>query len=87
MELLFEILFELIVGGSLEVAADHEFPKPVRVGLLMFATLVYVAVTVFFLWLLWTSNSVIVKVISAGVVLLFICAFFSLWRKVLKAKK
>lgn len=87
MELLFEILFELIVGGSLEGAADHDLPKPLRIGLLIFVTLVYVAFAAVFIWLLWTAKSVIVKVISAGVILLLIGVFFALWRKVLKAKK
>ena len=87
MECLFEILFELIVGGSLDGAADSEWPKAVRIGLLIFATLVYVAITAFFVWLFLTSGPVVVKVVSAGVVLLFVGGFAALWRKVMKAKK
>ena len=87
MEFLVELLFELIVGGSLDGAADSELPKAVRIALLILATLVYVAITAFFIWLFLTSGSAVVKVVSAGTVLLFICGFVSLWRKVMKAKK
>lgn len=87
MEFLFEILLELIVGGSLDGAADSELPKAVRIGLLIFATLVYAAITAFFIWLFLTSGSAVVKVVSASVVLLFVGGFGALWRKVMKMKK
>lgn len=87
MELLFEIIFDLVIGGSIEGANDNELPKGVRIGLLIFATLVYVALMMLFIWLLWTSENIFVKILAAGIVMLFVGVFISLWRKVLKARK
>lgn len=87
MEFLFELLFELIVGGSIEGASDSTLPKAVRMGLLIFATLIYVVLTAFFICLLWKSESIIVKVLAAGVIILFVGVLISLWHKVLKARK
>ena len=87
VELLFEIIFELVVGGSIEGANDNELPKVVRIGLLIFTTLIYVAFTAFFVWLLWSSENVFVKILAAGIVMLFVGVFISLWCKVLKARK
>ncbi len=87
MELLFEIIFELAVGGSIDGANDNQLPKAVRIGLLIFATLIYVAFTVFFIWLMCSSENTFVKVLAAGIVMLFVGVFISLWCKVLKAKK
>lgn len=87
MELLFEIIFDLVVGGSLDGANDNELPKAVRIGLLIFATLLYVTFVVFFIWLLWTSENAFVKILAIGIIMLFVGVFISLWRKVLKAKK
>ena len=87
MELLFEIIFELVVGTSIEGANDNELPKAVRIGLVIFASLIYVIFTVFFVWLFWSSENTLVKVIAAAIVVLFVGVFISLWRKVLKARK
>lgn len=88
MELLFEIILELVVGGSLDGANDNELPKVVRIGLLIFATLIYVAFIVLFIWLIWTSEkNAFVKILATGIVMLFVGVFIFLWRKVLKARK
>lgn len=87
VELLFEIIFELVVGGSIEGANDNELPKVVRICLLIFATLIYIAFTAFFVWLLWSSENVFVKILAAGIVMLFVGVLISLWCKVLKARK
>lgn len=84
MELLFEILFELLVGGSVEGANDNELPKGVRIGLLIFASLVYLLLTGFFVWLFLTAESMVLKVLSAGVALFFVVGLIFLWRKVIK---
>lgn len=87
MELLFEILFELVVGSSLDGANDSELPKGLRIGLLIFVSLIYAIFTAFFVWLLLTADNILLKVISGGVVLLIVGVFIILWRKVIKAKK
>lgn len=84
MELLFEILFELLVGGSVEGANDNELPKGVRIGLLIFASLIYLLLTGFFVWLFLTAESMVLKVLSAGVALFFVVGLIFLWRKVIK---
>lgn len=87
MELLFEILLELIIGGSLEGVNDSELPKGLRIGLLIFSSLIYLLFTAIFVWLLFTSEHILLKVISGAVVLFFIGVFVFLWIKVIKAKK
>lgn len=84
MELLFEILFELLVGGSVEGANDNELPKGIRIGLLIFASLVYLLLTAFFIWLFLTSGNMVLKILSAGVALFFVAGLIFLWRKVMK---
>lgn len=84
MELLFEILFELLVGGSVEGASDNELPKGIRIGLLIFASLVYLLLTAFFIWLFLTSGNMVLKILSAGVALFFVAGLIFLWRKVMK---
>ena len=56
MELLIEIIMELLIGGSLEGANDSSLPKGVRLGFLIFATLIYVVFTAFLYcyFLIWT---------------------------------
>lgn len=84
MELLFEILFELLVGGSVEGANDNELPKGIRIGLLIFASLVYLLLTAFFIWLFLTSGNMVLKILAAGVALFFVAGLIFLWRKVMK---
>ena len=84
MELLFEILFELLVGGSVEGANDNELPKGIRSGLLIFASLVYLLLTAFFIWLFLTSGNMVLKILSAGVALFVVAGLIFLWRKVMK---
>ena len=87
MELLFQILFELLIGGSLDFAMDDETPKFIRIGLLIFVSLFYSGMSVLFLCLLWITDSILLKVFLLGIVLFFIYMFVSLWRKVLRAKR
>lgn len=87
MELLIELLLELVVGVTLEGANDSELPKGIRIGLLIFATLIYVAFVALFVALFLTLENVFGKIISAGVVVFFIGAFIHMWRKALRAKE
>lgn len=84
MELLVEILFELLVGGSVAGANDNELPRGIRIGLLIFASLVYLLLTGFFVWLFLTAENMVLKVLSAGVALCFVAGLIFLWRKVMK---
>lgn len=87
LELIVEFILEVVVGGSIEGVSDSKLPKGVRIGLLIFATLIYVAFTAFFIYLSFVEDNIVVKVISIGVVIFFVGLFVSLWRKVLKARK
>ena len=87
MEVLIELILELLIGGSLEGANDSSLPKGVRLGLLIFATLLYIVFTAFFVLLFFDLDNLFGKIISAGVVLFFVGEFIYLWCKVLKAKK
>lgn len=87
MELLFEIIIDLVVGSSLDGVNDSRLPVGLRIGLLFFASLIYILFAGFFVWLLLTEENIFVKVISAGVVLLVVGVFTVLWRKVMKAKR
>lgn len=87
MELLLELLFDLVVGGSLDGVNDSKLPRGLRIGLLIFASLIYAIFTAFFVFLLLTAENIFLKVISGGIVLLVIGVFIFLWHKVIKAKK
>lgn len=87
MDLLFELLFELVVGSSLDGVNDSKLPCGLQIGLLIFVSLIYMIFTTFFVWLLLTVKNIFVKVVLGGVVLLFIGVFSTLWCKVIKAKK
>ncbi len=86
MELLFEILFEVIIGGSLEGASDSTLPKGVRIGLLVFASLIYSALTALFVWQFFIAKDIVLKIISGGVAALFIGLFFVLWCRLIRGK-
>lgn len=87
MDLLFELLFELVIGISLDGVNDSKLPRGLRIGLLIFASLLYMIFATFFVWLLLTVENIFVKVLLGGVVLLFVGVFIALWCKVIKAKK
>lgn len=87
MEVILELLVELVVGGSLEGANDRELPMRLRIGLLIFASLIYAFFAVFFVWLLLTAESICLKIIAGGVLVFEVSSFVGLWRKVLKEKK
>ncbi len=87
MDLLIELILELVVGATLEGANDSELPKGLRIGLLIFATLIYIAFVALFVGLFLTLENVFGKIISAGVVIFFIGGFIHMWRKALKAKE
>lgn len=87
MELLFEFLVEILVGGSLEGVIEPDLPKGIRIGLLIFSTLLYMLFSVFFVWLLITSESIVLKLLSGVIVLFIIGVFIFLWHKTIVAKK
>ena len=84
MEILLEFLFEFVVGGCIEGAEERALPKGVRIACLVFASLVYVLFTIFFVWLFFDSERVAVKVLAGAIVVFFIGFFMFLWYKVLK---
>ena len=86
MEILLEFLLEVIIGGAFDVADDEEVPKRFRIGCLSFVTLIYLVFVGLFVYLLVGTAEVVVKVISAGVLLLFAVAFIKVWRNVIKSK-
>lgn len=86
LELLFEILFEVIIGGSLEGANDSALPKWLRICLLIFASVIYAALTVLFVWQLFIAKDMVLKIILGGVVALFIGLFVVLWCRLIRTK-
>lgn len=87
MGLIFEIIVEVIVGGSVEGANDNGVPKGVRIGLLILATVIYIAFAVFLIGMAWIEYDAFGRVLSGGIVILFVGVFARLWYKVIKAKK
>lgn len=87
MELLFEILFELVIGGSLEGVNDENIPYGLRIGLLIFASLIYTVFTALFVWLLLTAENIFLKAVSGIVTLLLVGVFIALWCKLIREKK
>ena len=87
MDLLVEIILELVLEGSVEVATNNKLPKWTRIGLLVLATLVYFAIMVVFIWLIVEADNVPARVILGVVVMFCIVAFVDLWYKVLKERK
>ncbi len=87
MDLLFEFLFELIVGSILDGVNDSKLPRRLRVDLLIIASLIYTIFAAFFVWLILTSKNMFLKIVLGAVVLLFASVFITLWHKVIKAKK
>ncbi len=87
IEFLIEIILELTVGWGVEVANDCKLPRKVRIGWLVFVTLVYLVLVGLCVWLVITSDYVWGRVLSAGVVLFLVGMFVHFWRKVLKAKE
>lgn len=87
MEFLFELLGELIVGGSLDAANDNTIKPRTRIIFLIFVTLVYGGLGGFFLFGVIRGEGIFLKVLCAGVVILFYSLLFMLWYKFFKAVK
>lgn len=80
------ILDAAVVWG-VEVANNCKFTRKVRIGWLIFVTLVYIALVGYSIWLVITLDKILWKVLSAALVLFLVGMFVQLWRKVLKAKE
>ena len=87
IEFIIEFILEFTVGWGVEVANDCKLPRKVRIGWLFFVTLVYIALTGFFVWLVITLDNLFGKIISAAVVFFFVGMLIYFWRKVIKAKE
>lgn len=86
MELLIELLFELFVGGSIEAVNDDEIPRLIRIGLLIFVSLVYLIFILLLLWILFNTQSIFIKVLMFGIIVFLIFSFVKLWKKVLNCR-
>ena len=88
MEVLFELIVELVLDWTIYDTDDEiKMPRSLRIGLLILAVLVYIALIVGLVLLLINSDNTFIKVIIAGAVLFFVGMIISLWRRVMKARK
>ena len=87
MDILIEILLEIIIGGTVEGATSEAVPKGVRYALLIFVSLLMLAVIVGCVWLFIISQKIIIKILLLGLAILFIVFLSSMWNKLLKFKK
>lgn len=87
IEFLIGLILDLAVIWGVEVANDCKLPRRVRIGWLIFVTLVYIALIGYGVWLVITLDKILWKVLSAALVLFLVGMFVHFWRKVLKAKE
>lgn len=87
MEFLLELLMEIFVGGSLELAADKEVPRGLRIAALILSTLFYCAFIVLFFILMIEIENTFARVLLGGILLLAVFMPVKLWYKAIKQNK
>jgi len=81
MEIILEILFELIVEGSIGAVGDKKIPVPIRILAAVFLLLLFGAVVGAFIYIGISEGSWIA--VAAGIAIALITVF-AIWRTVRK---
>lgn len=81
MEIILEILFELIVEGSIGAVGDKKIPVPIRISAAVFLLLLFGAVVGAFIYIGISEGSWIA--VAAGIAIALITVF-AIWRTVRK---
>lgn len=81
MEIILEILFELIVEGSIGAVGDKKIPIPIRISAAVFLLLLFGAVVGAFIYIGISEGSWIA--VAAGIAIALITVF-AIWRTVRK---
>lgn len=83
MEVIFEILLDFILDGSMELVTEKKVPAWIRGIILSILTLLYLA----FIILIFQIDHPAAKVITVLLAAFFLVFFIRLWVKLLKDKK
>ena len=81
MDIIFGILFELIVEGSMGAVGDKKVPMPVRVLAALFLTLFFGGLVVVFVYIGISENEPVILFIGFVIALLVILAIFRTVKK------
>lgn len=80
MEIIFEILFEIIVDGSLNTVSDKKIPLPLRILAAIVLLIVYGGLV--YLCLFWGihNKSFILMIVGLGLLIFFSLAFIKTYK-------
>ena len=81
MELIFEIVFEFIVQGSLDAVQDQKVPVIVRILSALILLTVYGGLTALFLCLGIRNKSILLIIIAIGMLAFFAFGFLKISKK------
>lgn len=81
MELIFEIVFEFIVQGSLDAVQDQKVPVIVRILSALILLTVYGGLTALFLSLGIRNKSILLIIIAIGMLAFFAFGFLKIYKK------
>ena len=87
LEIIVEFIMELFLEAGLEGAENTKLPRKVRIGCMIFSSLLLIAfiIALGYLFLAW--ENIILRIIAIGVILLVVSILISLWWKFLKSSK
>ena len=90
MEIIFELLYELILEGAAEIVQDKEFPIGVRIGAGVVLFVVFggiLAILIYAAWELWSDGSIVGAIILAVLALAVLVLIISVFIKPPKKRK
>ena len=90
MEIIFELLYELILEGAAEIVQDKEFPIGVRIGAGVVLFVVFggiLAILIYAAWESWSDGSVVGAIILAVLTLALLVLILSVFIKPPKKRK
>ena len=90
MEIIFELLYELILEGAAEIIQDKEFPRGVRIGagaILFVGFGGILAILIYAAWDSWSDGSIAGAIILAVLALALLVLIISVFIKPPKKRK
>lgn len=87
IEFVMELVLDIVIGGALEFVKDEHIPKGIRIGLLIFLSIFYIAFLVVLAVISIESNSILFQGIILLLAILFSFLFITLWIRVIKWRR
>lgn len=86
MEIIFEVLFTLLLEGCFDIVSNKKINIIIRIVILGMVSLFYFGLIIFFAMFLIKAELIVVKIIFTLVIILILALLIKLWLKIYKSK-